>query len=66
MIKCMLFLRDTNEGLGLHHFGRIPVLGENISLSSDGVVYKVTIVHHVGFSSNHTAELYVVEADDVP
>ena len=70
MVKCMLFLRDKNtlerkEGLGVHSFGRVPVVGEYISLSSEGGVYKVTHVHHTGFSSNHAAELYVVEADDI-
>jgi hypothetical protein len=69
MIECMLFLRDKNslerkKGLGTHPFGRVPIAGEHISLSSDGVVYKVTHVHHTGFGS-HKAELYVVEADDI-
>lgn len=70
MVKCMVFLRDKNtlkrkEGLGVHSFGRVPIVGEYISLSSEGSVYKVAHVHHTGFSSNHTAELYVVEADDI-
>ena len=70
MVKCIVFLREENalerkEGLGVHSFGRVPIVGEHISLSSEGSVYKVTHVHHTGFSSNHTAELYVVEADDI-
>jgi len=70
MVKCMLFLRDKNtleckEGLGVHSFGRVPIVGEHISLSSEGAVYKVTHVHHTGFSSNHAAEIYAVEADDI-
>jgi hypothetical protein len=70
MIQCMLFLRDSNslerkEGLGIHPFSRVPIAGEHISLSSESVVYKVTHVHHTGFSSNHTTELYVLEADDI-
>ncbi len=69
MIECMLFLRDKNslkrkEGLGVHPFGRVPIVGEYISLSPEKVVYKVTHVHHTGFGS-HKAELYVVEADDI-
>lgn len=70
MINCMLFLRDKNipecrKGLGVHSFGRVPSAGEYVSLSSEGVVYKVIHVHHTGFSSAHIAELYVVEADDI-
>jgi len=66
----MLFLRDKNtikrkEGLGVHSFGRIPIVGEHISLPSEVAVYKVTHVHHTGFSTNHAAEIYVVEADDI-
>jgi len=70
MVKCMIFLREKNslkrkEGLGVHPFDRVPVVNEHISLSSEGSVYKVTHVHHTGFSSNHAAELYVLEADDI-
>ncbi len=69
MNECMLFLRDKNsvkrkEGLGVHQFSRVPIAGEHISLSSEGIVYKVTHVHHTGFGS-HKAELYVTEADDI-
>ncbi|MEM1308414.1 MAG: hypothetical protein AAF892_18800 [Cyanobacteria bacterium P01_D01_bin.71] len=70
MAKCRLFLREKNtlewkEGLGVHSFGRVPVVGEYISLSSQGSVYRVTHVHHTGFNRNHIAELYVVGADDI-
>jgi hypothetical protein len=63
----MLFLRDSNslkrkEGLGIHPFSRVLIAGEHISLSPESVVYKVTHVHHTGFSSNHTAELYVIDS----
>lgn len=70
MFDCMIFLRNSGEvapreGLGTHPFGRIPCVGEYISLESDGPHLKVTQAHHTGFSSNHSAELYVVEATDL-
>ena len=70
MVYCMIFLRDLGEverkkGLGIHLFGRVPCVGEYISLDSEGPHLKVAQVHHTGFSSNHSAELYVVEATDM-
>jgi hypothetical protein len=66
----MLFLRDKNsverkEGLGVHDFSRVPIAGEYICLSNKDKTdtYKVTHVVHTGFGS-HSAELYVVQADD--
>ncbi len=69
MVNCIVFLREKGrlerkQGLGVHPFGRVPIAGEYVSLSSEATVYKVTHVHHTGFGS-HQAELYVVEADDV-
>ena len=70
MVKCVIFLREKDtlerkEGLCVHSFSKVSVVGQYISLSFEESVYKVTRVHHTGFSSNHTAELYVVEADDI-
>jgi hypothetical protein len=66
----MIFLREVGEvarkeGLGKHSFGRIPCVGEYISLNSEGLHLKVSQVHHTGFSSHHSAELYVIEATDM-
>jgi hypothetical protein len=69
IVNCMVFLREKGrleikEGLGVHPFGRVPIVGEYVALSSKEPVYKVTHVRHTGFGT-HQAELFVVEADDV-
>lgn len=69
MVKCMLFLREPGDyqrkkGYGSHEFGRVPCVGEYISLDGRGPHLRVTHVHHTGFG-DHVAELYVVEADDM-
>lgn len=69
MVECMVFLRRPGqmkyqEGLGKHPFGRIPCVGEYVSLGSNGPNYKVVQVHHSGFSDNHVAELHVIETED--
>ena len=65
----MVFLRRVGEvkrekGLGSHPFGRVPCVGEYVSLATEGPHLRVTHVHHTAFGS-HAAELYCVEADMV-
>lgn len=59
-VLCMIFRQDNTEamreGLGVHPFGRIPVMGEYINLSERGPRLKVTAVLHTGFGS-HSAEI---------
>ena len=74
MTFCMLFLRESGSvhkkaPLGLHPFGRIPVADEYVVLDNPTEslykVYKVKHVIHTGFGTNHAAEIYVIEADDL-
>lgn len=44
-------------------FERIPVVGEYVTIKSDGDWYKVEMVVHTPFSKDMCAEVYAVKVD---